>query len=108
MRFEYQALAVMTILFSFGWVPVSVGKARAFGGKWLASNREPLPGKELEPSAARADRAYANLKDYFPAFIVAGRVGHYAAYAAGSVWGRAGTFAASFFANLYLLVKVLI
>ena len=131
MPFDYQALAAMTILYSFGWLPVSVGKARVFGGKWLASNREPVMGKELEPWAARSDRAYGNLKDYFPAFVVAvlllgatdkfdtgtaiasglfvlGRVGHYVSYALGSVAARGILFGMSFFANLYLLIKVFI
>ncbi len=129
MPFDYQALAAMTILFAFAWLPVSIGKARAFGGKWLASNRDPLAEKALEPWASRCERAYANLKDYFPAFVVAvlllgatgkfdqstaivsglfvlGRVGHYISYGLGSVGARATFFGMSFFANLYLLLKV--
>jgi uncharacterized MAPEG superfamily protein len=129
MPIEYQALASLTLLFLFAWFPVSIGKWKSFGGTWLASNRDPLKGKELLPWAARCDRAYSNLKDYFPAYVVAvlvlgvtnkfddstniasvlfvvARVGHYAAYALGNVLGRAIFFFIGLGANVYLLLKI--
>lgn len=131
MHAEYQILAILTLFFLFAWVPVSVGKMRAFGGKWLASNRTPIPGKELEPWAQRCERAYNNLKDYFPAFVVAvvilglsgkfdestrvaclvyliGRLGHYVAYGMGIVPLRFVFFSGGLVANTYLLIKILI
>lgn len=131
MPFEYQILGLMTVFFLFAWFPVSVGKLKTFGGRWLASNRVPVQGKELPPWAARCDRAYNNLKDYFPAFIVAvlvlgingkfdestkwvsavyvaARIGHYIAYGLGSVKFRALFFFIGLFANSYLLIKIFI
>jgi uncharacterized MAPEG superfamily protein len=119
----------MTIFFMFAWVPVSVGKAKSFGRKWIASNRSPLPDKELIPWAARCERAHNNLKDNFPAFIAAilllghlgkldqgttyaalifvfARLAHYFAYGMGNVPGRAVSYALGLGANLYLLVKI--
>jgi len=130
MPFEYQALAIMTLFFLFAWLPTSVGKWKAFGFKWLASNRYSLPGQELPFWAQRCERAYLNLKDYFPAFVVAvlilgatnqfdectkwlagifvvGRMIHYTAYALGNVPLRALSFFTALFANLFLLVKIL-
>lgn len=131
MSFEYQALGLMTVFFLFAWFPVSIGKWKTFGWKWLASNRTPVQGKELLPWAARCDRAYNNLKDYFPAFIVAvlvlgvngkfdestkwatalfvaARICHYISYGLGSVRFRASFFFVGLFANLYLLIKIFI
>lgn len=131
MQTEYQVLALMTLFFLFAWFPISVGKMRAFGGKWLASNRVPVHGKELEPWAMRCDRAYNNLKDYFPAFVVAilllgvtgkfdettktasivylvARLGHYIVYGMGNVPLRAVCFFSGLFANTYLLIKIFI
>lgn len=119
----------MTILFMFAWLPASIGKWKSFGPRWLASNRDPLPGKELLPWAARCERAYNNLKDYFPAYAVAilllgavdkfdsltqgaaalyviGRVGHFVSYGIGNVPQRALFFFMSLLSNLYLLLKV--
>lgn len=127
---EYLSLAIMTLLFLFAWFPVSVGKSQSFGAKWLASNRTPPKDKELAPWAARCDRAYNNLKDYFPAFIVAilvlghtgrfdestaiasiifvvARVGHYVSYGYGHVLGRALCFFAGLIANTFLLGKII-
>lgn len=131
MHTEYQVLAVMTLFFLYAWSPISVGKKRTFGMKWLASNRTPVTGKELEPWAQRCDRAYSNLKDYFPAFVVAiivlgitgkfdettkiaslvylfARLGHYIVYALGNVPLRAVCFFSGLIANTYLLIKILI
>lgn len=131
MQTEYLALTTMTILFTLAWLPVSIGKLKSFGRKWAASNREPIPGKELVPWAARCDRAYSNLKDYFPAFVVAilvlgatnkfdhsteiasvvfvvARICHYVSYGLGNVKFRALFFFAGLLSNLYLLIKIFI
>ena len=131
MAFEYKSLAFMTIFFIIAWVPVSFGKWRTFGLGWIGSNRVPVHGKELEPWAARCERAYNNLKDYFPGFIVtililginnrfdegtklaagiyvAARLGHYLVYGLGIVSLRAVLFSIGFFANVYLLLKIFI
>jgi uncharacterized MAPEG superfamily protein len=131
MQTEYQMLGLMTLFFLFAWAPVSVGKFRSFGPKWLASNRNPLQGKELEAWSQRCDRAYNNLKDYFPAFVAAililgatgkfddstriasmifffARIGHYIAYGFGNVPMRAVFFFSGLICNTYLLIKVVI
>lgn len=115
----------------FAWVPVSIGKMKSFSFKWLATNRDTKPQNELVLWASRCDRAYSNLKDYFPAFVVAilvlgalekfdettkvasliyviGRMGHYASYGLGIVPLRALFFFIGLFANFYLLIKILI
>ncbi len=53
MPIEYLSLLVMTIFFLFAWFPTSVGKARSYGLKWLASNRHSLPAVELPRWAQR-------------------------------------------------------
>lgn len=129
MQFEYTCLAIMTILYLFAWFPASVGKWKSYGPKWLASNRDPLQGQELLPWAARCERAYNNLKDYFPAYAVAiillgalnkfdpltqgaasvyvlARIGHFISYARGKVPQRALFFFMGITCNLYLLLKV--
>lgn len=129
MPFEYSMLALMTLFFLFAWLPSSIGKARSFGGRWLMSNRTPLQGKELAPWAARTERAYSNLKDYYPGFavviILLGTTGrfdestsvaalvyvvmrfaHFAFYSFGSVWGRALSYMVAMAANIFLLIKL--
>lgn len=131
MQFEYLMLTLMTFFFLFAWAPVSYAKFQSFGGKWVASNREPLKDKELVAWGARADRAYSNLKDYFPAYAVSilllgathhfdyftaiasaayvvGRIGHYIAYTAGHVPSRFLTYVIFMVSNVFLLIKVLI
>ncbi len=131
MQFEYQMLTIMTLIFLFAWLPSSIGKYLSFGRKWIGGNRAPIPGAELLPWAGRVERAYANLKDYFPAFVVAilllgqmgkfdegtklasaifvaGRVGHYIVYGLGIVPLRAATYCLATGANLYLLIKILL
>lgn len=118
----------MTMVFLFSWFPVSLGKIKTFGSKWAASNRDPLPGKELSGWAARCERAHNNLKDNFPGFIVAilllgstqqfdrgteiasviyviSRIGHYITYGIGHVLGRALFYFIGLGSNLYLLLK---
>lgn len=129
MPFEYKMLAVMTLLFLFAWLPSSLGKYKSYGTRWLLSNRDPMAGRELVPWGARAERAYANLKDYFPGFVVAilllgatnrfdyltawasalyviGRIGHYLFYVLGNVQLRFVTFVLSMSCNVFLLIKV--
>jgi uncharacterized MAPEG superfamily protein len=128
MPIEYTMLVTMTLFFMFAWLPGSVGKMKSFGGKWVNSNREPVEGKELLPWAGRVDRAYANLKDYFPAFVVAilllgitgqfdevtkwaaitfvvARIGHFTSYGLGSVTGRFLCYLVAMVANVVLLIK---
>lgn len=130
MPFEYKMLALMTMVFLFAWIPGSMGKLKSFGAKWVLSNRNPVVGRELVPWGARAERAYANLKDYFPGFVVAilllgmtngfdqstawasgiyvaARVGHLLVYTLGNVRLRFVAYVAAMGSNLYLLIKVL-
>lgn len=131
MPIEYSALTLMTIFFLLAWLPLSVGKLKSFGGKWLASNRNPLPGKELLPWAARCERAYNNLKDYFSGYVVAilllglldkfdtstqiasvayvaARVVHFISYGMGNVPFRAISFFIGLISNLFLLIKIIV
>jgi uncharacterized MAPEG superfamily protein len=128
---EYQALALMTIFFTLAWIPVSAGKFKSFGTRWLWGNRETKPAGDLVAWAARCDRAYNNLKDYFPAFVVAilvlgasgkfdssttcaawifvaARLVHYVFYGIGLSLPRFLSFVTGLVANLYLLIKVFI
>ena len=130
MTIEYKILALMTLFFLVAWLPASIAKWQSFGGKWLASNRNPLAGKELPEWGARADRAYNNLKDYFPGFVVAilllgtlnkfdqstawasglyviGRLVHFFGYIAGSVLARSLSYFLAMGCNFFLLIKVL-
>jgi len=129
MSTEYYSLTIMTLFFLFAWAPVSLGKVKGYGFKYLASNRGRVPQTELPSWAARCDRAYNNLKDYFPAFIVAililgalnkfdnstataaviytvARILHYICYGIGFVPGRFLFFVAGLLANTYLLLKI--
>ena len=128
MQTEYISLAIMTLLFLFAWLPVSIGKVKTFGGKWANSNRDPVLGKELTGWAARCERAHNNLKDNFPGFIAAililgqtgqfdtgtaiasiiyviSRIAHYIFYGIGNVSGRAFSYFLGLFINIYLLIK---
>lgn len=130
MQTEYCSLVIMTMFFLVAWLPSSIGKMRSFGTKWLAGNRSPVYGKELEPWAARCERAHNNLKDNLPGFIVAifalgllqkfdsgtamaamiyvgGRFGHYIAYGIGNPLLRGLFYFTGLFSNFYLLIKVL-
>jgi len=129
MAYEYKILAVTTIFYLFAWFPSSVGKYHSYGWKWLSSNRNPVAGRELLPWAGRAERAYANLKDYFPAFIAAilllgindkfdgatscaatiylgARLLHLVAYIYGNVSIRFLGFLAGIVSNTFLLIKI--
>lgn len=131
MPIEYKALTFMTVFFLLAWFPLSVGKLKSFGRKWVLSNRNPLPDKELLPWAARCERAYNNLKDYFPGFVVAilllgaldkfdettriaaivyvvARVIHYISYGIGIVPFRGISFIIGLLCNLFLLLKIVV
>lgn len=122
-------LSIMSFFFLFAWLPSSLGKYKSFGSKWLASNRNPLPGKELNLWGARAERAYQNLKDFYPPFVVAifllgilgkfdqttawcsgiyviSRIAHMASYIAGIVSLRALFWTISVICNVILLIKI--
>lgn len=72
MRPEYQALTLLTLFFILAWAPASFGKVKSLGKRWALSNRsKPISETDIPAWAWRADRAYNNLKDYFPAFVVA-------------------------------------
>jgi uncharacterized MAPEG superfamily protein len=130
MAFEYQMLVLMTFFFLLAFLPSSAAKKQAFGVKWLASNREKTPSNEIPAWGARAERAYSNLKDYFPGFVVAilllgqldkfdrstamaagiyvlARVIHLIVYIAGNFPLRFASYFTGMLANLFLLVKVL-
>lgn len=130
MQFEYQMLVLMTFFFLFAWFPVSVAKGQSFGMKWLASNRVPLHGKELPAWGARCERAYNNLKDYFPGFVVAilllgtlnkfdqttaiasalyviGRIAHYVFYGLGNFQMRFLSYLLAMGGNVYLLIRTI-
>lgn len=131
MHIEFSCLAIITILFLLAWIPASIGKLQTFGGKWLSSNRVPLPGKQLEGWAGRCDRAHQNLKEFIPGFIVAilllgltqkfsqatsiasiiyvvSRIGHFISYSLGFVNMRAISFFAGLFSNIYLLICIFV
>lgn len=130
MAFEYQMLVYMTLFFLVAWFPTSVAKKEAFGIKWLVSNRTPVADRQLPEWGARADRAYNNLKDYFPGFVVAilllgqlnkfdqttaiaagvyvvARVIHLISYIAGNFPFRFVSYLTGMIANFILLAKAL-
>lgn len=131
MPFEIQMLIVMTCFFLIAWLPASAAKKEAFGVKWLASNRESVDGVKLPEWGNRAERAYSNLKDYFPGFVVAilllaqfqkfdsttaiaagiyvvARMIHLISYVAGNFPIRFCAYVTGMIANFFLLVKVLL
>lgn len=129
MSIEYCSLTIMSIIFLVAWLPASLAKWKTFGMPWLLSNRTPIKNKELESWGARCERAHNNLKEFFPAFIVAiivlgltnkfdqsteiasitfvvARIGHFISYGVGSALARAGFFFIGFLSNFYLLIKI--
>lgn len=130
MAFEYQMLALMTFIFLFAFLPASAAKKEAFGLKWLASNRDKTPSRELPAWGQRAERAHNNLKDNFPAFVVAilllgqlgkfdqvtaaaaavyvfSRVTHMVSYVAGNFPVRFVAYFTGLAANIFLLAKLI-
>lgn len=127
---EYFMLGMMTFIFLFAFIPSSIGKLKSYGGKWVGSNRVPPKDKELLPWAGRVERAYTNLKDYFPAFVVAilllgvqgkfdettkiastvyviARVLHFVGYGIGNVRARFVFYVLAMLSNVILLYKAI-
>ena len=72
MPFELYMLAAATLLALLAFMPCSIYKANAYGGlSWLISNREVSDKPPLTGAAARAERAHANFKENYPAFVAA-------------------------------------
>ncbi|MFZ4713920.1 MAG: MAPEG family protein [Bacteriovoracaceae bacterium] len=131
MAYEYQMLTYMTLFFLFAWFPSSMAKKEVYGFQWLASNRKPVEGKVWKGWHARSELAYNNLKDYFPAFVVAvlllgingkfdyttkwattlfviGRIFHFISYLAGNVILRFAFYLIAMAANIFLLIKLIL
>lgn len=119
-------LITTTAFFLVAWAPTSFAKKKTYGVKYLLSNRDPETRPELPLWAQRAERAYENLKSYFPGFVVAvlllifqgkssteiqvaawiyfaARLAHFTLYTLGNPAGRAAAWATAMLANLYLL-----
>lgn len=128
MSAELCLLIVASSLYLLAWFPASLAKGQTMGTKWLASNRN-APAK-LDGWGARSERAYQNLKDYFPGFIVGVfavevtashssltlaacwaylvfRILHFSFYTAGIVPLRAATWTLSLVANFALFWAVI-
>lgn len=72
MPFELYMLAAATLLALLAFIPGSIYKTLAYGGlPWLISNRETVNKPPLTGAASRAERAHANYKENFPAFVAA-------------------------------------
>ena len=71
MAFELQMLALMTLVFALAWLPASIARYRAYGVAWLFSNRSSEGLPSLPEWGQRAERAYDDLRESFPAFAVA-------------------------------------
>lgn len=130
MTVEIVSLAILTLFFLWAWLPASLAKRFTYGRAYLLSNRDQKDLMPLPPWAERSERAYENLKNYFPAFVVAilvlnhsgttdlsiqiaavlyvvSRLAHYTFYTAGIVPGRALAWMVGIFANSYLLLRIL-
>lgn len=131
MNFEYQMLGVMTLIFIVAWLPASAAKFKTYGFRWLAGNRTKLPDQPLPAWGNRVERAHINLKDNFPAFVVAililginqkfdectkwaaiiyvgARLTHFIAYGFGIPSARSLGFFVGLGANIYLLAKIFV
>lgn len=120
-------LIIMTFFYLFAWLPISFAKSKAYGNKYLASNRsKDVPN--LEGWGGRSQRAYENLKDFFLPFAISIiliklnsnvssltvylawaytllRLSHYFFYLIGNVPLRFLTWISSVIINVILLVK---
>lgn len=126
MHFELYMLAAATLLALLAFFPASVAKFRTHGTGWLMSNRETTGLAPLPPWGRRAERAHANLKENFPAFVAAvvlvvlsghtttgtavasavfvgARLVHMAAYVGGVFWPRTIAWAIGWGSTIYLL-----
>jgi uncharacterized MAPEG superfamily protein len=127
---EMTILALVTLFYAFSWIPVLAVKSRAYGARWLVSNRstEGLPA--LSEMGQRAMRAHDNLKESYPPFAIAvlllafsggftqytaqaalvfliARLVHMPAYIAGWPWLRTLSWVVGFAATVYLLIMAL-
>jgi uncharacterized MAPEG superfamily protein len=60
---------LISLLALLGFLPASFGKSHQFGWAYLIGNRhETVPALQGWP--ARAERAWRNLLDYFPVFVL--------------------------------------
>jgi len=69
MALELTILTLATVFYLLAWLPSSIAKYQGHGLKWLAGNRS-APTTKLPAWGERAERAHANLKDYFLGFCV--------------------------------------
>lgn len=68
MNIELISLLGVSLFVLVAWMPAFFGKAASYGMGWIFGNRELPEGARLLPWAGRAERAYRNLLDYYPAF----------------------------------------
>lgn len=131
MTFELYMLAAATLLALLAFFPASLAKARAYGAGWLMSNRETADLAPLPAWGRRAERAHANLKENYPAFVAAvllatlgghagtgaavasavfvgARLVHLVAYVAGVFWPRTIAWALGWASTLYLLAAAVL
>jgi uncharacterized MAPEG superfamily protein len=127
MPLELIMLGAATLLFLIAFMPASLAKARAHGSAWLASNRDTKGLSPLPKWGQRAERAHANLKENYPAFVAAvlllavtghftlgtaiasvvfvgARIVHMTAYVGGVFWPRTIAWALGWSATIYILV----
>ncbi|MGH8401256.1 MAG: MAPEG family protein [Gammaproteobacteria bacterium] len=131
MSFEMLVLGLVTLFLMFAWLPGSAAKYRAYGLDWLLSDRS-MEGLEALPEwGQRSVRAYANLRENYPAFAVAvlllafsggftpgtalasamflvARLVHMPACIAAIPWLRNLAWIAGFLATLYLLFMAMV
>lgn len=68
MKIELLSLLINSLFVLTAWMPAFFGKGASYGMGWIFGNREIPEGARLLPWAGRAERAYRNLLDYYPAF----------------------------------------
>jgi len=131
MHFELYMLAAATLLALVAFFPASIAKAQRHGTGWLMSNRDTEGLKPLPPWGQRAERAHANFKENYPAFVaavvlvvlsghttagtavasalfVAARLVHMAAYIGGVFWPRTMAWAIGWGCTLYILAVAVV
>ena len=134
MNLEILSLSILSILYLLAFLPSSLGKAKYYGQKWLASNRSLKDGQQefhlLNNWGARSERAYRNLQTNYPPFAVAivllitlqlttkmtgilslvyliCRIGHFVSYMIGFVAPRALFWGLAWGINIYFFVYML-
>jgi uncharacterized MAPEG superfamily protein len=128
---ELQMLGWSAVLMMLAFIPGSMAKRRAYGTRWMTSNREPEGLPPITGWGGRAVRAHENLKENFPMFAVAvlmlvltgktgmqgtevaattflvARLAHLGAYLGGWFWPRTLAWFTGWVATAYLLVIAL-